>query len=466
MHCNSCAQKIEEELKSDVEAISVSYARGNAKVEFDENRISEERLKERIRNLGFEAITADGKTKKIKPGILLSAVIVILISLFVLYCLFFGLPFTNFITAFQFKIPESGEPVNLILLFAAGLLTGFHCVSMCGGFVVSYATKNALRGHKSFSQHLVYGGAKVISYALVGGIFGLVGGIIALSTELRGLIAILAGVFMIFYALSMFGLGFFRKFQFNPPKFLKKISSSLQAGQNNKGFYAAPFITGLLSGLFFACGPLQAMYVYAAGTGSFLAGAMSLAVFGLGTLPVMLVFCVLATVVSKKTTDRILKVSAVIVLILGLVMINRGLELMGSPLSFSSIVASLTAGSGSSGTKSVSGNGVQEITTIVNGGEWKPAVFVLKKGVPVKWTIDVRERTSCNKEILIKDYGLDIKLNAGINVVEFTPNNTGTVKWTCWMGMISGSFIVTETGNTSKQEIDSEIRNSSGSSGM
>jgi len=375
--------------------------------------------------------------------------------------LFFGLPFH--FNAPQIKLPESGEQVNLILLFAAGLLTGFHCVSMCGGFVVSYTTKNALKGHKGFSQHLVYGSAKVISYALVGGIFGLVGGIIALSTELRGLIAILAGVFMLFYALSMFGLGFFRKFQFNP-RFLKKISSSIQSGPQ-KGVYIAPFLTGLLSGLFFACGPLQAMYVYAAGTGSFFAGAMSLAVFGLGTLPVMLVFCGLATVVSKKTTDRILKVSAIIVLILGLVMINRGLELMGSPLSFGSIMASLTAGSGS-GTKAVSGNGIQEITTVVAGGEWDPAVFVLKKGVPVKWTLDVRERTSCNKEILIKDYGMDIKLNEGINVVEFTPNNTGTVKWTCWMGMISGSFIITETGNTSQQELNSEIGNSSERSWM
>ena len=50
---------------------------------------------------------------------------------------------------------------------------------MCGGFVVSYTTKNAIKGHKSFKQHLVYGGSTVISYGLIGGLFGLIGGIIA-----------------------------------------------------------------------------------------------------------------------------------------------------------------------------------------------------------------------------------------------------------------------------------------------
>ena len=46
---------------------------------------------------------------------------------------------------------------------------------------------------------------------------------------------------------------------------------------------ASSLITGLLNGLFIACGPLQAMYIYAAGTGSFFGGATSLFAFGLGT---------------------------------------------------------------------------------------------------------------------------------------------------------------------------------------
>jgi sulfite exporter TauE/SafE/copper chaperone CopZ len=447
MHCNSCAQLIEKKLKNDVNKISVSYADGKAVIEYDESKISEKRIKEKIKKLGF-GVTNEKKENK--PG-LFSAIILLAIALLIIYFLFIGFD----INGPKVKIPESGEKADLVLLFIAGLLTGFHCVSMCGGFVVSYTMKNAMNKHKGFGQHLVYGGSKVVSYALIGGIFGLVGGAIALSPQLRGMVAILSGLFMVFYALSMFGVGFFRKFQFNP-KFLSKIAS-----EEHEGFYRAPFITGILSGLFIACGPLQAMYFYAAGTGSFIAGAVSLAVFGLGTLPVLLGFGGLATVVSQKTTGRILKISAVIVLLLGLLMINRGLELSGSTLSFSSLTANPA-----SGNASVMKNGTQEISMVIDNGQWKPTVFVLAKGVPVRWTIDLREQTSCSKEILINDYNMDIKLKQGINVVEFTPNKTGTVKWTCWMGMISGSFIITETGQASAQQIASEVQNSSGKSNM
>lgn len=447
MHCNSCAQLIEKKLKNDVNKISVSYANGKAVIEYDESKITEKRIKEKIKKLGFEVVN---EKKENKPGFF-SAIIVLAIALLILYFLFIGFD----INGPQVNIPESGEKADLILLFIAGLLTGFHCVSMCGGFVVSYTMKNAMNNHKGFGQHLVYGGSKVVSYALIGGIFGLVGGAIALTPQLRGIVAILSGLFMIFYALSMFGVGFFRKFQFNP-KFLSKIAS-----EKHEGFYRAPFMTGILSGLFIACGPLQAMYFYAAGTGSFIAGAVSLAVFGLGTLPVLLGFGGLATVLSQKTTGRILKISAVIVLLLGLLMINRGLELSGSTLSFSSLTANPA-----SGNASVLKNGTQEITMVIDNGQWTPTVFVLAKGIPVKWTIDLRENTSCSKEILINEYNMDIKLKQGINVVGFTPNETGTVKWTCWMGMISGSFIITETGQASAQQIASEVNNSSGKSNM
>lgn len=42
-----------------------------------------------------------------------------------------------------------------------------------------------------------------------------------------------------------------------------------------RGFYKAPFMTGILSGLFIACGPLQSLYLYTAGTASFWTGFLS-----------------------------------------------------------------------------------------------------------------------------------------------------------------------------------------------
>jgi len=453
MHCNSCAQLIEKELKDKVNSVSASYAKGQAVIDFNENKISEKQIVDAIQKLGYEVHAynydkKDGKENTNAGSKLVFGIASAILIFFVLYYIFgfnLGLP--------EIKFPSIGEKSSLALLFIAGLLTGFHCISMCGGFVVSYTAKNALNGHKGFKQHLVYGGSKVASYAIMGGIFGLIGGIFAFSTGLRGWIAIIAGIFMVFYALSMFGFSFFRKFQFNMN--LAKIAS-----QTPQGHYKGPFFTGLLNGLFLACGPLQAMYLYAAGTGNALTGAVSLAVFGIGTLPVMLLFGSMTTVISHKTTAKILKVSAVIVLILGLIMLNRGLSLTGSSLSFDAVKASISnavipaaASVGSSAGNVILNNGIQEVNMDVTSSGYSPNSFVLKKGVPVKWNVNVAKLFSCTNELVTPAYGIDVHLKQGLNVIEFTPDKTGTITFTCGMGMLRGSFIVTDTGTANQEQV-------------
>jgi hypothetical protein len=268
---------------------------------------------------------------------------------------------------------------------------------------------------------------------------------------------------MIFYSLSMFGFKFFRRFQLNP-RFLTKIT--LKASANARGPYKAPIVTGLLNGLFIACGPLQAMYLYAAGTGNFASGAIALAVFGLGTLPIMIGFGTFASAISHKTTKRILKISAIIVLILGLIMLNRGLAMIGSPYSFSSIQSNLIGNQAVSGTKAVLANGVQEINMDVDASGYSPNSFVLKKGIPVKWNVNVKELTGCNQELVLNQYNIDKNLKQGLNVIEFTPDKTGTISFTCGMGMLRGNFIVTESGVASQEQVTAATPKSSGGCSM
>jgi sulfite exporter TauE/SafE/copper chaperone CopZ len=461
MHCNSCSQLIENGLKykEGVGGVSASYSKEEVEIDFNPEKISEKEIKEIIERSGYKVVgdhkeekeeyeeEKESRKEEVKNKINSSdklgwIVLVVMLVLLAVVIYYF------FLRGINIEIPGGGETGSIFLLFIVGILTGFHCVSMCGAFVVSYTTKNAMKGHKSYKQHLVYGGAKVISYAIIGGIFGLIGGIFAFSVGLRAGVAIFAGLFMICYALSMLGVKYFRKFQFNP-KFLTRWTS--KATKSAKGAYKGPFITGLLSGLFIACGPLQAMYLYAAGTGNVVTGAVGLAAFGLGTLPIMVGFGSLATVISHNTTKKILKFSAIIVLILGLVMLNRGITVLGSPISYD-IIKEKVVGGGITG-NAVLVDGYQEVNMEVNRYGWEPSSFVLKKGVPVKWIIDVKELTGCNNEIIVRDYGIEKKLKKGINTVEFTPTKTGTVRWSCWMGMIPGSFVITESGEASQQQI-------------
>jgi uncharacterized membrane protein YgcG len=152
-----------------------------------------------------------------------------------------------------------------------------------------------------------------------------------------------------------------------------------------------------------------------------------------------------------------LKFSAIIVLVLGLIMINRGLSLTGSTLTFDSIKEKIIGPInnpviGSNDNVKVV-NGFQEVNMEVSGAGYSPNSFVIKKGVPVKWNVNVKELTGCNQELVLNQYKIDKNLKTGLNVIEFTPDKTGTIPFSCGMGMLRGSFIVTESGTASSEEV-------------
>jgi hypothetical protein len=93
----------------------------------------------------------------------------------------------------------------------------------------------------------------------------------------------------------------------------------------------------------------------------------------------------------------------------------------------------------------------QVIRMNVTSYGWQPDRFVLKAGVPVKWQIDAQQLTGCNKAIKVPSLGLSFDLRKGLQTIEFTPTTVGTIPWSCWMGMIQGTFIVTENVDTTNQ---------------
>ena len=78
----------------------------------------------------------------------------------------------------------------------------------------------------------------------------------------------------------------------------------------------------------------------------------------------------------------------------------------------------------------------------VNRYGFMPSTFTLKKGMPVKWIINGKELTGCNDAIQVPALGLEFDVQKGEQTIEFTPPEAGTIRWSCWMGMIRGSFIV------------------------
>lgn len=321
-------------------------------------------------------------------------------------------------------------------LFILGFLTGFHCIGMCGAFVLAYS--KSLKGAGDLIPHFLYGSGKTLSYTIIGALFGAVGSFIAFTVEMRAAVALIAGVFLVIYGLNMLNIfPILRKLQLRLPSIMPKSE------RNPRG----PFVTGLLNGLMIACGPLQALYIFAAGTGSAISGAQALFFFGLGTLGPLLTFGIASNFLSRTLSHNVVKFSGALVVILGLAMASNGLNLLGLGL-----VQPEAPAANVSGEIQVE-NGFQVIEMNVTRYGWEPNSFVLKKGVPVKWNIYGKELNGCNNEIIVRDYGLDIKLKEGLQVVEFTPDEDGLIRWSCWMGMIPGQFIVTDADNVSEAAV-------------
>ena len=130
----------------------------------------------------------------------------------------------------------------------------------------------------------------------------------------------------------------------------------------------------------------------------------------------------------------IYRAGGVLVAALGIMTIIGGLSLSGKTL------GSRTNGAA---VASVSGN-TQTVVSGIAAGAYQP--IIVQKGLPVKWIMraDGSQLNGCNNGIIVPEFGIEKRLAAGDNVIEFTPQKSGTVPFTCWMGMISSSIIVVD----------------------
>ncbi|WP_051331396.1 sulfite exporter TauE/SafE family protein [Methylocaldum szegediense] len=445
MHCQGCETTIEQAVAqiSGVRSVKADFVAGTATITFDPARTDPKQIVGAIDSQGYQCSPSPigGRSKLRAFGRLLIALLALAAIVAILTL--------GDQLAERMHLPQFDRSMSYGLLFLIGFVTGFHCVGMCGAFVVGYTASAAVSGKRSLVfSHVLYGVGKTLSYALIGGLFGLLGSFIAFTPEMRGYAAIAAGIFLILFGLNM--LDWFkslRRIRSRVPAFLNRFVYGKT--QHSK----SPFLIGLLNGLMIACGPLQAMYIMAAGTGSFVEGAKLLFIFGLGTLPILLGFGVLTSLISAQATRGLLKASAFLVMALGLIMLNRGLIMSGSGYDFRTLAARATAyleDLAKSGDVTESGH--QTIRMDVNKRGFKPDTFVLKKGVPVKWIIEGKELNYCNHRIIVPSLGLEFDVVKGRQTIEFTPQQTGVIPWSCWMGMIPGSFIVQDNEDVRSEE--------------
>ena len=443
MTCVSCQNKIERKLASTagIQSAVVSYSAGTAEVAYDADVISLKEIAGVIEKLDYEVLAGDRQNSN---KIRLVGILIIVVAAFVLLQQF---RFTQIFNAF----PLAEEGMGYGMLFVIGLVTSVHCVAMCGGINLSQCIPQAAAEEPgnlaALRPSFLYNLGRVISYTVVGAIVGALGSVISLTGAFKGVVQLLAGVFMVIMGLNMLGVfPFLRKLTPRMPKaFARKINKQ-KAGSNS------PLYVGLLNGLM-PCGPLQAMQLYALSTASPLTGALSMMLFSLGTVPLMFGLGALSSILSKKFTRTVMTVGAMLVVVLGMSMFTQGWSLSGlslpelAPQSAPDSVPNPVQKDPQGGNSGVTvENGVQIVTSTLASGKY-PAITV-QAGTPVKWTINAAKKdiNGCNNRIFIPEYNIEYQFQPGENVIEFTPDKTGKFPYSCWMGMIRSSITVVGAG--------------------
>ena len=332
-------------------------------------------------------------------------------------------------------IPVIDTTMTYGMLFVTGLLTGIHCMSMCGAIGLVASTQ--MGGARSLKQPLLYNGGRVLSYTVIGAVVGAVGSVLSISPTVRAIIILVAAALMLAMALSMLGL-----FRIKLPRLSMPKPSGRSAGS---------FVVGLANGLM-PCGPLQAMQLYALSTGSAASGALSMFLFALGTVPLMLVSGAVINLSRGKAKRIIGKVASVLILILSLTMLNRGLLALGVDVT---ALFDSAANSGTSGASSDAAEDAGYTPAIIHGSTQVVTLeldydsygdMVVQVGIPVTVILHVDESklTGCNNQVICPEFGFDVSLVPGDNVFTFTPEAAGTYVFTCWMDMIHNRILVVD----------------------
>lgn len=214
-----------------------------------------------------------------------------------------------------------------LAVLAASLLGSVHCAGMCGGFVCFYAgsTRGAVRHAGSAAAHAAYNLGRLASYAMLGALAGALGGRLDALGRMAGVsraAAILAGSLMVAWGLGRIAaaLGVRVPSPGGSGAVQRRFGAMLAAARGRPPLVRAA-LTGLLTTLL-PCGWLYTFVVTAGGTGSALAGALVMALFWAGTLPVMVAAGVGAQRLAGPLARRLPVVTAAALVVMGLLSIS------------------------------------------------------------------------------------------------------------------------------------------------
>jgi len=382
------------------------------------------------------------QNKSINPVFIVTLGVVFIAIAFML----FALPNT--------QSANTGTWSQLVAAFITGITTGgLSCLAVQGGLLASslahqieqdYVGQSANKKQKapvranSALPILLFLAAKLVAYTLLGALLGWLGSFLTLSPMTRAMLMIAIGVFMIGNALRMFNAHpIFRYFSVEPPKFITRYIRRTAKGTDT----ATPLFLGALT-VFIPCGVTQAMMATALGTGSVVMGAALMFAFVLGASPVFFIVAYLTTELGSRLEKFFMRFVAVVLLILGFVTLNGGLNALGSPLSFENLTRSWLPAQSES-TPAADSAPTDQLTLNVQNDGYFPATLKAPADKALTLNLVTNKTYSCARDFVIPDLDVyQLLPDTGSMQVSIPAQKKGsTLFFTCSMGMYTGQIV-------------------------
>jgi sulfite exporter TauE/SafE len=353
--------------------------------------------------------------------------------------------------------------MDLIVAFLTGLTTGgLSCLAVQGGLLASSLANQieqdlqAQGRSKNPSQKfqpriaqpiLLFLIAKVAAYTIFGLLLGALGSVLQLTPLMRAVLMIAIGVFMLGNGLRMLNVHpIFRYFVIEPPSVLTRY---IRRTSKKSASLVTPLFLGAMTVLI-PCGVTQAMMAVALGTGDPLQGMALMFAFTLGTTPVFFSVAYFATRLGATMEKYFTRIVAVAVILLGIISVDSGLNLAGSPVSFSGLLNGLTAvepqpASPQTAATSPSVRGAPGLSYVVNvkNDGYSPKVLHLAANQPVNLNWVSKNVQSCALSVVVPGLNYQKLLpSTGQIALSIPAQPKGTVmRYACSMGMYTGQLI-------------------------
>jgi sulfite exporter TauE/SafE/copper chaperone CopZ/plastocyanin len=479
-HCVSCELLIERELARlpGVQRVVVSAGQGVARVTHDGPAPTVATINALLAEDGY--LLAEQPFAAPPRATLAEWVKAALIAA-VLIAAFLGLEYTGITGAFN--VGTASSPVALLVF---GLLAGLSsCAALVGSLVLSLSRQWLAAYPQSASSwqkaepHLLFGLGRLVSYTLLGALLGLLGSFLQLSETVSAVVVVIVALLMIALGLQMLGVPPFTRFTLALPKSITRRISSDHRWQG----WVMPFLVGALT-FFLPCGFTITAQSLALVSGDPLRGGLILLFFALGTAPTLLLIGLSSLhLFQRAATTRLFSlVAGFLVLFFALWTLDARLTVLGGvpailaqqPRAVAALPAApavaptlaatppanapvavapaVPAPPAPTVTAPATGDlpplvdGKQVVRTTANAAGYEPRHFKVRVGVPVRWEITDVGTSGCTNALIAPTFFSGrIPLTRGQTAVkEFIPPAVGTFRYSCWMGMVTGSIQVME----------------------